>query len=86
MRLNVKIAYFNVKNVHFIDFNVFHRKNTIKSFSRRRGLFQKTEVILVGTYPNDVSLLVVASRISIFKDTKFSGKSEGIFSGHSIKI
>ena len=35
MLLNVKIILFVVKNGHFIDFPVFHRKNTIKISVKR---------------------------------------------------
>lgn len=30
MLLNVKIAPFNLKKIHLVDYLAFHRKNTIK--------------------------------------------------------
>lgn len=47
MHLNVKIVYFVVKNVHFIEIHVFHRKNTIKPSKKRCCFFFKMEVIVV---------------------------------------
>lgn len=35
MYLNVKIVHFVVKNAHFIDMRVFHRKNTIIPLAKR---------------------------------------------------
>ncbi len=46
MFLNVKIVYFNVKKVHFIDFHAFHRKNTIKTMAKRCVFYFRIKVIV----------------------------------------